>query len=1022
MIVLPHVLVQNGVMRLGRLSIASARAISIARWWVVGIAFLFINLPLLYALHELLGLPVWLATLVGGEVGTVARFLVNDRWVFGNRRPTWARLIQYHVAVASSFVIWWTATNALAQAGINYLMANIAAQAASVGWSMVTNFGWIWRSSSLRTSHPLDRFGRLRRTIPRPRLGTWSPLIRGIAAGGTLAPAIAPTPGVPMPAPDVVEPVSPGRRAWRGQLLTSHHLPILFLVAAAAFTFQQSLFFGYRLIGNSDRLNHYISFILYHTHYLERGQFAAWSEYVFDGFDTTSLPMSFPTPLYALPTLLHTDDVVTVFGVIAFLLLAITLVETYVVIYALCGDRVAAIAGATTYAGATYGLLKLVQSDQTYLSVLTAPIFFYLIHTTSQRNWVRRFAVLTLLVAIECYFAFLQEFSYNLIFFFVYAAYLFLRKNRYPLLTFASAFVAGVVLSAPRLLAQYATLDVSGRGRSAPVLQDTVDMRTLLRFFSRDIFGHSWRDQLQIPVRLNLHEGDLLNSSVFGSLLLVVIIFSFGWLLIRGTRSGSSLRFYGIVFVPYILFVFAVMHVQPVYLLFARLYLNVSFQHSRVNVSAMLPVAILTAIFLAANRGRLTRRDTCIAIGVSAVAIGLSALNYADLLDHLRAHTPFDPPRPYFNCDGCLPHVHFSYLFASDFVRLVVLTLVFGSIVVAGFAFGVRGRRIMATVVAVVIVFQTVTGAADYVEGPQTRNYAIPYETNDFVTARANQFQPPTAQQMTQLQDMVDSHDYRSVTVCPRSYPNCSTTIGMTWGVRLADGYLSGVPRRLAVLPELHSELHELRYTDPPSLVSAWRTLGFLNVRQALVVDRDLYMNSDPNVPNNVALIANPSSYIYPRAYFAATTHAVDAVGDEQAVQDELTACDPTCGTLHHHFPVEYVEGGQDATYDASGDLTWSGGGDRLAFDFPASDQPRFLVVNELWDRGWSANVDQQQVPVLPTNVAMRGVLVPPGATHLEMVYRSLLWWAWWYTPAVVALLAIGLFVIRKRFGDRLSA
>src|SRR5262249_23564267 len=158
----------------------------------------------------------------------------------------------------------------------------------------------------------------------------------------------------------VVEPVpvAVGRQGWQRQLLISHHLPILFLVAVAAFIFQQSLFFGYRLIGNSDRLNHYISFILYHTYYLQRGQFSAWSDYAFDGFDTTSLPMSFPTPLYALPTLLHTDDVVAVFGVIAFLLLAITLVETYAVIYLLCRDRIAALAGATTYAGATYGLLK----------------------------------------------------------------------------------------------------------------------------------------------------------------------------------------------------------------------------------------------------------------------------------------------------------------------------------------------------------------------------------------------------------------------------------------------------------------------------------------------------------------------------------------------------------------------------------------------------------------------------------------------------------------------------------------
>jgi putative flippase GtrA len=118
-----------------------------ARWWAVGLLFLVINIPLLYVLRDVMGLPVWLATLLGGEIGTLARFFVNDRWVFGNPRPTWRRLVQYHVAVASSFVIWWVVTNALTQLGMHYLLSAIAAQAVSVGWSMITNFGWIWRRS-----------------------------------------------------------------------------------------------------------------------------------------------------------------------------------------------------------------------------------------------------------------------------------------------------------------------------------------------------------------------------------------------------------------------------------------------------------------------------------------------------------------------------------------------------------------------------------------------------------------------------------------------------------------------------------------------------------------------------------------------------------------------------------------------------------------------------------------------------------------------------------------------------------
>jgi putative flippase GtrA len=135
-----------------RTGLSPERLQEIARWWAVGLLFLVINIPLLYVLRDVLGLPIWLATLLGGEIGTLARFLVNDRWVFGNKRPTLRRLVQYHVAVASSFCIWWLVTNALAQVGVHYLIAAIAGQAVSVGWSMVTNFGWIWRRSRAHAS------------------------------------------------------------------------------------------------------------------------------------------------------------------------------------------------------------------------------------------------------------------------------------------------------------------------------------------------------------------------------------------------------------------------------------------------------------------------------------------------------------------------------------------------------------------------------------------------------------------------------------------------------------------------------------------------------------------------------------------------------------------------------------------------------------------------------------------------------------------------------------------------------
>ena len=151
---LPRLAWTTGVAQVNRirLKIGTERLLEMARWWAVGLLFLVINIPLLYSLHDVLGLPVWLATLVGGEIGTILRFLVNDRWVFGNPRPTWLRLFKYQIAVASSFAIWWAVTNALAQIGVHYLVANVGGQMASVGWSMLTNFGWIWRRVARRPS------------------------------------------------------------------------------------------------------------------------------------------------------------------------------------------------------------------------------------------------------------------------------------------------------------------------------------------------------------------------------------------------------------------------------------------------------------------------------------------------------------------------------------------------------------------------------------------------------------------------------------------------------------------------------------------------------------------------------------------------------------------------------------------------------------------------------------------------------------------------------------------------------
>jgi putative flippase GtrA len=118
---------------------------SMIRWFVAGLLFMGINTLVLYLLVRWLVLTVALSTLISAEICTLLRFELNERWVFGLRKQSWVRLWQYHVANGGAFVVWWLATNALTRAGVNYLVASIAAVALSTGLSLASNFLWVWR-------------------------------------------------------------------------------------------------------------------------------------------------------------------------------------------------------------------------------------------------------------------------------------------------------------------------------------------------------------------------------------------------------------------------------------------------------------------------------------------------------------------------------------------------------------------------------------------------------------------------------------------------------------------------------------------------------------------------------------------------------------------------------------------------------------------------------------------------------------------------------------------------------------
>jgi len=114
-------------------------------WFVLGVAAAVVELALLRGLVEILTWPLPLATAVAAETLILAKFVIADRWVFGHPRPAWDRLIRYHGACLGALVVYWLVVNGLAElAGVPYVAAFVIGTGASLVWSLISNFRWVW--------------------------------------------------------------------------------------------------------------------------------------------------------------------------------------------------------------------------------------------------------------------------------------------------------------------------------------------------------------------------------------------------------------------------------------------------------------------------------------------------------------------------------------------------------------------------------------------------------------------------------------------------------------------------------------------------------------------------------------------------------------------------------------------------------------------------------------------------------------------------------------------------------------
>jgi putative flippase GtrA len=123
-----------------------ARLVQFAGWFALGVLAFAVELGLLAILHQWLGMHLWQASALAGELVVLSRFLTTDRFVFGHPSPSFDRCWRFHISALGSFTVSWLALNGSAHLlGVPYPVAAFLGSVAAFVWSGLTNFLWVWR-------------------------------------------------------------------------------------------------------------------------------------------------------------------------------------------------------------------------------------------------------------------------------------------------------------------------------------------------------------------------------------------------------------------------------------------------------------------------------------------------------------------------------------------------------------------------------------------------------------------------------------------------------------------------------------------------------------------------------------------------------------------------------------------------------------------------------------------------------------------------------------------------------------
>jgi putative flippase GtrA len=128
--------------------VARAKLRRAVKFGVVGATGTAVNTAVLYLLDRRAGLPLWLSSALAVELAIISNYLLNDRWTFAARRPSFRRFAKFNVASLAGLGLNVTTVWFLARAGVYFLAANLVGIAAAVTANYALSVTWVWRRAT----------------------------------------------------------------------------------------------------------------------------------------------------------------------------------------------------------------------------------------------------------------------------------------------------------------------------------------------------------------------------------------------------------------------------------------------------------------------------------------------------------------------------------------------------------------------------------------------------------------------------------------------------------------------------------------------------------------------------------------------------------------------------------------------------------------------------------------------------------------------------------------------------------